>query len=113
MLYAVVQYKVIHNQNRVQPTINTTGKIQPAREVQVQECHPIRIVRLRQKQATTVVPRLAVVAVEVTRVVEAAGAAAVHILLGVRAVRVREEVQVVAADVHQVEVHHLQVAANF
>ncbi len=103
----------MHNQNRVQLTINPTDQVQPTIEVQVQELHPVRIVRLRQNQATTVVPLLAVAAVEVTTVVEAAGAAAVHILLEVRAVQVQEEVQVVAADVHQVEVHHLQVAANF
>lgn len=103
----------MHNQNRVQLTINHTDQVQLTIEVQVQELHPGLTVRLRQDQAATVVPLLAAAAVEVTTVAEAAGAAAVHILLEVRAVQVQEEVQVVVADVHQVEVHHLQVAVNF
>ncbi len=103
----------MHNQNRVQLTINPTDQVQLTIEVQVQELHPVRIVRLRQDQATTVVPLLAVAAAEVTTVVEAAGAAAVHTLPGVRAVRVQEEVQAGAADVHQVGVHHLQAVVNF
>ena len=103
----------MHNQNRVQLTINHTDRVQLTIEVQVQELHPGLTVRLQQNQATTVVPLLAVAAAEVTTVAEAAGAAAVHTLLEVQVVRVQGEVQVVAADVHRVVVHHPQAAVNF